>query len=322
VVCTSISSARQWIREILDKTTLTADRVGEWSGQRKQLRDVTVVTYQALTWADPSVDRDAGLLVRYPNLRLFDEEAWGLVIYDEVHLLPAPVFRATARIQSVRRLGLTATLIREDGCEGDVFSLIGPKRYDAPWKELEALGWIAPAVCTEVRVALSEEHRMDYAMAEPRFRHRLAATASEKLPVLERILHRHAEDQVLIIGQFIEQLRAVAERLDAPVLTGQTSQGTRDRHFESFRRGELRTLVVSKIANFSIDLPEVAVAVQLSGQFGSRQEEAQRLGRLLRHVPRRPATATSSGSFEAGSRSRWPAPMRAPAAVGSTTTSS
>lgn len=282
VVCTSISSARQWIREIVDKTTLTADRVGEWSGQRKQLRDVTVVTYQALTWADPAVDRDAELLERYPNLRLFDEEAWGLVVYDEVHLLPAPVFRATARIQAVRRLGLTATLIREDGCEGDVFSLIGPKRYDAPWKELEALGWIAPAVCTEVRVELSGEHRMDYAMADPRLRHRLAATATEKLPVLDRILRRHADDQVLIIGQFIDQLRAVAKRLDAPLLTGQTSQVTRDRHFDEFRRGELRTLVVSKIANFSIDLPEVAVAVQLSGQFGSRQEEAQRLGRLLR----------------------------------------
>ncbi len=282
VVCTSTSAARQWIREIVDKTGLSEGQVGEWSAERKELRPVTVVTYQMLTWADPAIDRDAPFTERMPHLRLFDEHGWGLIIYDEVHLLPAPVFRATARIQSTRRLGLTATLIREDGREGDVFSLIGPKRYHAPWTELEALGWIAPAVCTEVRIDLSDEHRMSYAIADPKARHRLAATASEKIAVLERILHLHADDQVLIIGQFVDQLRDVATMLDAPVLTGRTSQRVRDETFDRFRSGDISTLVVSKIANFSIDLPEVGVAVQLSGQFGSRQEEAQRLGRVLR----------------------------------------
>lgn len=282
IVCTSISAARQWIRELLDKTTLDPSQVGEWSGERKDLRDVTVATYQVLTWADPSVPKEADLLDRHPNLALFDEAGWGLVIYDEVHLLPAPVFRATARIQAVRRLGLTATLIREDGREGDVFSLIGPKRFDAPWKELEALGWIAPAVCTEVRVELSDERRMAYAVAEPRQRHRVAATSPEKLPVLYDLLERHDGEQVLVIGQFLDQLRTVADALGVPLLTGTTAQRTRDERFAEFREGTLRILVVSKIANFSIDLPEASVAIQLSGQFGSRQEEAQRLGRLLR----------------------------------------
>jgi DNA excision repair protein ERCC-3 len=282
IVCTSISAARQWIREILDKTTLDPSQVGEWSGQTKDLRDVTVATYQVLTWADPSAAKDADLLERHPNLALFDEEEWGLVVYDEVHLLPAPVFRATARIQAVRRLGLTATLIREDGREGDVFSLIGPKRFDAPWKELEALGWIAPAVCTEVRVELGDERRMAYAVAEPRQRHRVAATSPEKVPVLHDLLQRHEGEQVLVIGQFVDQLRAVAGDLGVPLLTGATAQRTRDERFAEFRDGTLSVLVVSKIANFSIDLPEASVAIQLSGQFGSRQEEAQRLGRLLR----------------------------------------
>jgi len=282
VVCTSVSAVRQWIREILDKTTLTEDEVGEWTGHRKQLRPITVVTYNVLTWADSSFDRDADLTDRFPNLALFDDEQWGLIIYDEVHLLPAPVFRATARIQAVRRLGLTATLIREDGKEGDVFSLIGPKRYDAPWTELEALGWIAPAICTEIRVALTDEHRMSYALTELRKRHRVAATAVEKLPVLDRILELHRDDQVLVIGQFIGQLQDVAKRIDAPLLTGRTAQSTRDQTFAKFRAGEIPVLVVSKIANFSIDLPDANVAIQLSGQFGSRQEEAQRLGRLLR----------------------------------------
>lgn len=282
IVCTSTSAVRQWIDEILDKTTLGEPQVGEWSGQRKQLRDVTVTTYQALTHADSTVDADADLLERHPNLALFDSHDWGVVIYDEVHLLPAPVFRATARIQAVRRLGLTATLIREDGREGDVFSLIGPKRFDVPWKELEALGWIAPAVCTEVRVELGDEQRMTYATSEPRQRHRVAATSPEKLPVLDQLLERHGDEQVIVIGQFVEQLREVAERIGAPLLTGRSAQSTRDELFSQFRAGTLPTLVVSKIANFSIDLPEASVAVQLSGQFGSRQEEAQRLGRLLR----------------------------------------
>jgi DNA excision repair protein ERCC-3 len=282
IVCTSISSIRQWMREAVDKTSLTEDDVGEWSGQRKELRPVTMVTYNMLTWANPAVDKDADFLLRFPNLQLFDEQEWGLIIYDEVHLLPAPVFRATARLQAIRRLGLTATLVREDGREGDVFSLIGPKRYDAPWTELEALGWIAPAVCTEVRVALSEESRMSYAIASTRAQFRVAATADEKTPVLDRILEYHKNDQILIIGQFIDQLEEVAAHLDAPLLTGKTAQTTRDEIFDEFRAGNIHVLVVSKIANFSIDLPEVGVAVQLSGQFGSRQEEAQRLGRLLR----------------------------------------
>lgn len=282
VVCTSVSSVRQWIRECLDKTSLTEDQLGEWSSQRRQLRPVTFVTYHMLTWSEPAADDDADLLDRYPNLRLFDDQAWGLIIYDEVHLLPAPVFRATARIQAVRRLGLTATLIREDGREGDVFSLIGPKRYSAPWSELEALGWIAPAVCTEVRVDMSEASRMGYAATEPRSRHRFAATTSEKLPVVEQLVRRHADDQILVIGQFVDQLETVADMLDAPLLTGRTSQANREELFEQLRSGDLGVLVVSKVANFSIDLPEVSVAIQISGQFGSRQEEAQRLGRLLR----------------------------------------
>ncbi len=204
------------------------------------------------------------------------------MIYDEVHLLPAPVFRAAARVQAVRRLGLTATLVREDNREGDIFSLIGPKRYDAPWAELEAAGWIAPARCTEVRVAMTPESRARYAATEPRLRHRVAATAPEKLPVVEALVARHRGEQILVIGQFIEQLREMAALLDAPLLTGQTSQATRDRLFGELRRGSLRVLVVSKIANFSIDLPDVSVAIQVSGQFGSRQEEAQRLGRIVR----------------------------------------
>ncbi len=282
VVCTTVTSIRQSIREALAKTSLTADDVGEWSSQVKQIRPVTFVTYHSLVWADAGTAPDAPLDERHPNLRLFDEQNWGLVVYDEVHLLPAPVFRATARIQAVRRLGLTATLVREDNREGDIFSLIGPNRYDAPWHELERAGWIAPAVCTEVRVPLGEASRRSHAAASPRSRYQVAATAEEKLPVLERLIERHRGDPTLVIGQYVDQLRLVAERLDAPLLTGQTSARRRDQLFDAFRRGELAVLVVSKVANFSIDLPEASVAIQLSGQFGSRQEEAQRLGRILR----------------------------------------
>lgn len=281
VVCTSISSIRQWIREAIDKTTLTEEQLGEWSGQRKQLRPVTFVTYQALTWADPSAASD-DVFVRHPHLGLFSEQQWGLVVYDEVHLLPAPVFRATARVQSVRRLGLTATLVREDNREADVFSLIGPKRYDAPWAEMESAGWIAPATCTEVRVALTPESRAMYSTTDPKLRHRVAATAHEKLAVVDSLVAQHRDDQILVIGQFVEQLREIADRLGAPLITGKTSQATRDRLFAELREGRLNVLVVSKVANFSIDLPEVSVAIQVSGQFGSRQEEAQRLGRILR----------------------------------------
>ncbi len=282
VVCTSITAVRQWIRETLDKTTLTADDVGEWSGQRKQLRPVTFVTYQSLTWGDPNAAADADTFARHPHLDLFNQVGWGLVIYDEVHLLPAPVFRAAARVQAVRRLGLTATLVREDGREADIFSLIGPKRFDAPWSEVTAAGWIAPATCTEIRVQLGAASRAEYSTSETRHRHRVAATAPEKLDVVADLVSRHAGEQVLVIGQFIDQLQAIAARLSAPLLTGQTGQATRDRLFAAMRAGELAVLVVSKIANFSIDLPEVSVAIQVSGQFGSRQEEAQRLGRILR----------------------------------------
>ena len=282
IVATSILAARQWIAELRAKTDLPAEAVGEYSGERKEIRPVTVATYQVLTWRDPSADDDAELGVAHPHLGLFDAQRWGLVVYDEVHLLPAPVFRATAQIQAVRRLGLTATLVREDGKEPDVFALIGPKRYDAPWRELEAQGWIAPARCTEVRVELSDDDRMRYATAPQQQRYRIAATAPAKLPVLEALVTRHRDDRVLVIGQYLDQLKVVAERLDAPLVTGQTAQSVREERFAAFRDGELTLLVVSKVANFSIDLPEANVAIQISGAFGSRQEEAQRLGRILR----------------------------------------
>ncbi len=282
VIATSISAARQWIREILDKTSATPDLVGEYSGERKDVRPITVATYQVLTWSDARTPESAPLEERHPHLALFNRTEWGLVIYDEVHLLPAPVFRATARIQAVRRLGLTATLVREDGKQGDVFSLIGAKRFDAPWKELEIQGWIAPATCTEIRVELPEDWRMHYATAEQQARYRIAATAPGKLAVLRTLVERHAGDHILVIGQYLEQLKAAAKLLGAPLVTGQTSQKVRDERFESFRRGDTPILVVSKVANFSIDLPEANVAIQLSGTFGSRQEEAQRLGRVLR----------------------------------------
>ncbi len=282
IVATNITAARQWIRELLDKTDLTPDLVGEYSGDRKDIRPITVATYQVLTWRPANLPDDAPWEQAYPHLALFDRQEWGLVIYDEVHLLPAPVFRVTAHIQAVRRLGLTATLVREDGKEADVFSLIGPKRFDAPWKELELAGWIAPARCVEVRVGFTEEQRMTYAVAEPSERFRLAATASAKIGVLELLLQRHRGDRVLIIGQYLDQLRRAAERANAPLITGNTSQKVREQRFEAFRRGEIDVLVVSKVANFSVDLPEANVAIQLSGAYGSRQEEAQRLGRIVR----------------------------------------
>ena len=282
IVVTSILAARQWIAEIRDKTDLPAEAVGEYSGERKQVRPITVATYQVLTWRDPAAPDDAELAVAHPHLGLFDAQRWGMVIYDEVHLLPAPVFRATAQIQAVRRLGLTATLVREDGKEPDVFALIGPKRFDAPWRDLETQGWIAPARCTEVRVDLGDEQRMRYATAPQQQRYRIAASAPAKLPVLEALVARHAGDRVLVIGQYLDQLKTVAELLGAPLVTGQTSQAVREERFAAFRDGDLRLLVVSKVANFSIDLPEANVAVQISGAFGSRQEEAQRLGRILR----------------------------------------
>ncbi len=273
ILVTNTVAARQWRRELLARTTLSPDDIGEYSGDRKEIRPVTIATYQIL------ISRKKGA---HRHLHLFDAEGWGLIVYDEVHLLPAPVFRMTADLQSRRRLGLTATLVREDGREGDVFTLIGPKRYDAPWRDLEAQGWIAPATCTEVRVALSDERRLAYATAERDERYRVAASAPAKLAVVDALVARHRGEPTLVIGQYLDQLDILAARLGAPLITGRTPVAEREQLYESFRSGEVDLLVVSKVANFSIDLPDAAVAIQVSGTFGSRQEEAQRLGRILR----------------------------------------
>jgi len=273
ILVTNTVSARQWRDELLKRTALTDEEIGEYSGAKKEIRPVTIATYQVMT-----TKRKGG----YTHLELFDARDWGLVIYDEVHLLPAPIFRMTADLQARRRLGLTATLVREDGREGDVFSLIGPKRYDAPWKDIEAQGYIAPADCVEVRVTLPERDRLLYATAEPEERYRLCSTAAEKTRVVTKLVAQHAGEPTLVIGQYLDQLDDLGERLDAPVIKGDTTVAERQRLFEAFRHGEVTTLVVSKVANFSIDLPEASVAIQVSGSFGSRQEEAQRLGRVLR----------------------------------------
>ena len=273
ILVTNTVAGRQWRDELLRRTTLTPDEIGEYSGERKEIRPVTIATYQVVTRKTKG---------EYKALELFDSRDWGLIIYDEVHLLPAPVFRMAADLQSRRRLGLTATLVREDGREDDVFSLIGPKRYDAPWKELELAGYIATAECVEVRTSLSESERLTYATAETRERYRIASCSASKLPVLERLLEIHAGKQTLIIGAYVEQLEDIAARIGAPLIDGSSTTANRERTFDAFRRGEISTLVVSKVANFSIDLPEAAVGIQVSGTFGSRQEEAQRLGRLLR----------------------------------------
>ncbi|MCB8913662.1 DNA repair helicase XPB [Rhodococcus rhodochrous] len=273
ILVTNTVAGRQWKRELIARTSLTEDEIGEYSGEKKEIRPVTIATYQVITRKSKG---------EYRNLELFDSRDWGLMIYDEVHLLPAPVFRMTADLQSRRRLGLTATLVREDGREGDVFSLIGPKRFDAPWKDIEAQGWIAPADCVEVRVTLTDAERMAYAVAEPEERYKLCSTARTKIPVVESILEQHKDAPTLIIGAYIDQLDELGEALDAPVIKGSTKTKEREALFDRFRSGELKVLVVSKVANFSIDLPEASVAIQVSGTFGSRQEEAQRLGRLLR----------------------------------------
>jgi DNA excision repair protein ERCC-3 len=273
ILVTNTVAGRQWKRELIARTSLTEDEIGEYSGERKEIRPVTIATYQVLT------SRRGGA---FTHLDLFGARDWGLVIYDEVHLLPAPIFRFTADLQARRRLGLTATLVREDGREGDVFSLIGPKRYDAPWKDIEAQGWIAPAECVEVRVTLTDAERMAYAVTEAEERYRVAATARTKLPVVRALIDKHPDEPVLVIGGFLDQLHELGEYLDAPIVQGSTTNKERERLFDAFRAGELRTLVLSKVGNFSIDLPEAAVAIQVSGTFGSRQEEAQRLGRVLR----------------------------------------
>lgn len=278
IVTSNSASLSQWRAELLDKTSLDPEAIGEYSGQQKRIGPVTLTTYQMLTHRPR---RDGG----FPHLDLFERREWGLVIYDEVHLLPAPVFRATARIQARRRLGLTATLIREDGAEPLVFSLVGPKRYDTAWRELERAGWIASAECAEVRVPLNAERRMDYATAEKRERFRIASENPAKDELVGELLGRHPGGQALVIGYYLNQLRRLAERLDAPLVTGKTPRHEREELFERFRAGELRALCVSKVANFALDLPSASVAVQVSGTFGSRQEEAQRLGRLLRPKP-------------------------------------
>jgi DNA excision repair protein ERCC-3 len=273
ILVTNTVSARQWRDELLRRTTLTEDEIGEYSGARKEIRPVTIATYQVLTTKRKGA---------YTHLDLLDARDWGLIVYDEVHLLPAPIFRMTADLQARRRLGLTATLVREDGREADVFSLIGPKRFDAPWKDIEAQGYIAPADCVEVRVTLPDSERLAYATAEPEDRYRLASCTPAKNRVIERIVGRHQGEPTLVIGQYLDQLDELAGRLGAEVITGQTSVAERQKLFQAFRTGELDLLVVSKVANFSIDLPEASVAIQVSGTFGSRQEEAQRLGRVLR----------------------------------------
>lgn len=280
-------AVRQWISELRDKTDIPPEMVGEYTGERKEIAPITVSTYQILTYRRTQQNGQNGHeeeedIAYFPHFSLFTSYDWGLIIYDEVHLLPAPVFRITAEIQARRRLGLTATLVREDGREADVFSLIGPKKYDVPWRELERQGWIATANCHEIRVGLSEDEQMNYAMAEEREKYRIAAENPVKQQVTRYLAEKHGDDQVLIIGQYLEQLKQLAEDLQAPLLTGRTSNTQRAKLYEQFRRGEIKRLVVSKVANFAIDLPDANVAIQVSGTFGSRQEEAQRLGRILR----------------------------------------
>jgi len=273
ILVTNTVAARQWRDELIKRTSLNEDEIGEYSGAKKEIRPVTIATYQVMT------TRKKGL---YAHLDLFDSHDWGLIIYDEVHLLPAPIFRFTADIQSRRRLGLTATLVREDGMEGEVFSLIGPKRFDVPWKEIEAQGYIAPADCVEVRVTLTDHERLTYATAEQEDKYRTCATTATKKNVVIALAKQHEDDQVLIIGQYISQIDEIAAELAVPIIKGDTPVKEREELYSKFRSGEIKCLVVSKVANFSIDLPEASIAIQVSGTFGSRQEEAQRLGRILR----------------------------------------
>lgn len=273
ILVTNTVSARQWRDELLARTSLKQEDIAEYSGAHKDLAPVTIATYQILTTKRKG---------EFTHLELLNARDWGLVIYDEVHLLPAPIFKMTADLQARRRLGLTATLVREDGRESDVFSLIGPKRFDAPWKQIEAQGYIAPANCYEVRVSLPDEERMEYAIADQESRFRIAATSPQKLGIIKTLLKKHPGEPTLIIGQYLNQIDTVSEALNIPKLTGATPVDEREALFKKFRSGELKALVVSKVANFSIDLPEASVAIQISGAFGSRQEEAQRLGRLLR----------------------------------------
>lgn len=275
IITTNISAVHQWIDELIDKTNLTRDDIAEYTGEEKTIKPVTVATYQILTWRP---DKEGP----YPHFSLFRKRNWGLIIYDEVHMLPAPVFRVAAELQAVRRVGLTATLVREDGCEGYVFSLVGPKRYDVPWKELEHSGWIATAECIEVRLDMTEEKQLEYAIAGARDKHRIASENEVKVQVVKELVERFKDDKILVIGQYLSQLDVLAKELNAPILTGKTPNTERDVIYNDFRAGKIHVLVVSKVANFAIDLPDASMAIQVSGTFGSRQEEAQRLGRILR----------------------------------------
>ena len=280
IITTNISAVHQWIDELLDKTNLTRDQIAEYSGESKTIKQVTVATYQVLTWRP---DKEGP----YPHFSIFHERPWGLIIYDEVHMLPAPVFRVVADLQAVRRVGLTATLVREDGCEGYVFSLVGPKRYDVPWKELERDRWIATAECVEVRIDLPAYQEIDYAVAGTREKHKIASMNPEKLPVVSQVINKFPDDKILVIGQYLQQLDEIVKELGCPIITGKTPTVERDRIYNDFREGKIRVLVVSKVANFAIDLPDASLAIQVSGTFGSRQEEAQRLGRILRPKERK-----------------------------------
>jgi DNA excision repair protein ERCC-3 len=275
VLTTGITAVKQWHREILDRTDLAEDQVAEYTGESKEIAPVTLATYQILTHRNDKTEE-------FPHFKLFDQRDWGLIIYDEVHLLPAPVFRVTAQIQARRRLGLTATLVREDGREADVFSLIGPKKYDVPWRELETRGWIAEATCCEVRVAMPEALRMEYAVAEWRNKYRIASENPAKEEVVAALLDRYRDSRLIIIGQYLKQLRHLRKRFNLPLITGQTDNAEREDLYNRFRRGEVRSLILSKVGNFALDLPDANVLIQVSGTFGSRQEEAQRLGRILR----------------------------------------
>ena len=275
ILCPNVQSVHQWIREIRTKTNIADDMIGEYSGDVKEIKPITVSTYQILTYRKPGTEE-------YAHFSLLRDGRWGFIIYDEVHMLPAPVFRITAELQSIYRLGLTATLIREDGREDEVFSLVGPKRYDSPWSELAQRGYIAEAYCHEIRVPLMEEDEVGYALASKREKYRIASVNRRKLDIVEGLVQKHSEDSIIIIGQYIEQLEEVGKRFSWPIVTGKTSNKVRDEIYQKFRNKEIRVLIVSKVANFAIDLPDCSVAIQISGTFGSRQEEAQRLGRILR----------------------------------------
>ncbi|MGP1438336.1 MAG: DNA repair helicase XPB [Treponema sp.] len=275
ILTTNISSVYQWKREILDKTNIKEEDIGIYSSNEKVIKPITIATYQILTWRENTVSE-------FVHFKIFKERNWGLIIYDEVHLLPAPVFRVTAELQVVRRLGLTATLVREDGHEGDIFSLVGPKRFDVPWKDLEQKGWIAKAYCVEVNVELATNKEIEYAVSDTRQKYRIASENSNKIPIIKKIAQYHKDDSILVIGQYISQLEEIAKELEAPILTGKSSIKVREKLYDEFRKGEVKIIIVSKIANFAIDLPDASVAIQISGSYGSRQEEAQRLGRILR----------------------------------------